>query len=110
MFGQRGVFPKPLKRIQFPCQRHLVMLAVDATMAQPADADAGLKFLLREVTFEVGSPVDFLWNQMMKGEGNRAPTAGAALVRCVLQLEAAGRADSIAARIFSLLGLSPLEK
>ena len=83
---------------------------MNATMTQSADADAGLKLLLREVTFEVGPPVDFLWNQMMKGEGNRAFTAGAALVRRVLQLDTAGRADSIAARISSLLGLSPLEK
>ena len=50
-------------------------------MTQPADADAGLKRLLREVALEVGPPVDFLWNQVVKGERDRALTAGAALAR-----------------------------
>ena len=79
-------------------------------MTQPADADAGLKRLLREVALEVGPPVDFLWNEMVKGERDRALTAGAALARRALQLEAAGKAASIAVRISSLVGSSPLEK
>ena len=79
-------------------------------MTQPADADAGLKRLLREVALEVGPPVDFLWNEMVKGERDRALTAGAALAQRALQLEAAGKAASIAVRISSLVGSSPLEK
>ena len=79
-------------------------------MTQSADADAGLKRLLREVALEVGPPVDFLWNQVVKGERDRALTAGATLARRLLQLEAAGKAASIAVRISSLFGSSPLEK
>ena len=110
MLGQYGICPEPLQRVQLPRQRHLIVFSVDATMTQPANADAGLKRLLREVALEVGPPVDFLWNQVVKGERDRALTAGAALARRLLQLEAAGKAASIAVRISSPFGSSPLEK
>lgn len=46
VFAQYWVFPQSLKRIEFPRQRHFVVLAMDASVAQPADTDAGLQCFL----------------------------------------------------------------
>ena len=75
-----------------------------------ADVDALLKFSFFKVSLEMRPAVDFLGNQVVKGEGDPAMTASAGLLHESAQLFAKGSAASIAARISSLSGFTPLEK
>ncbi len=71
--------------------------------------DASLKLGLFKVPLEMRPAMDFLGDQVVQSEWNPAMTARAGSWHCPDQLFAEGSAASIAARISSLSGFTPLE-
>ena len=69
-----------------------------------------LEIGLLVMPLEMRPTLDFLWDEVVEGEWNPAMTASAGFRHGSAQLRAAGSAASIAARIFKLSGLTPLEK
>ena len=83
---------------------------MNAAVAQPANKDAFLQISFFKVPLEVRPAVHFFGDEVVEGERHPAMTARAGLRLGSVQLCAAGSAASIAARISSLSGFTPLEK
>jgi hypothetical protein len=110
MSRERLVPRQCCERIELTGQRHFVVLPMNAAMAQPANKDAFLQISFFKVPLEMRPAVHFFGDEVVEGEWHPATTAGAGLRHASAQLCALGSAASMAARISSLSGFTPLEK
>ena len=112
MARERLIREQCLGSVETRRQCHLVVLAVNAPMAQPTDGDANLQSGFIEMLLEACATMHFLWNEVMKRQGHLtlAAAAGTAVVSSACQLCGEGSAASIAAVISSLSGVTPLPK
>jgi hypothetical protein len=63
---ERLILEQCLGSIEMRRQRHLVVLAVNAPMAQPTNCDANLQSGFIEMLLEACATMHFLWNEVMK--------------------------------------------
>ena len=110
MSRERFVTRQGSERIELTGQRHFVVFPMDAAVAEPADEYAVSEICLLKMPLEMCPAVNFLGNEVVECERNPAMTAGAGLPHGSAQLCPVVSAASMAARISSLSGFTPLEK